>query len=206
MWTLDMKITPGIVSIDMIHAFTKDVLLRATCNPTARDWSVQGFGMLRTYFGPNKRYRLNVWDSALAMPLCSIIHDHPWKFRSLILGGSFENVRYNVENRLRPTHEWQVIRTGPGGGPDGDRGEIALHPLWAEQYGPGDVYEQEPSEIHASYYVDGTVTINDRTYLPDGDHARVFWPVGSEWVDAMPRAATKREIQRTCDHALAMMS
>jgi hypothetical protein len=178
----------------MNYLFARIAVKMMLEHPFDYEWSTQGFGMLRTYFDADKRFRLNIWDSHLAVPLCSIIHDHPWSFDSLILAGNFVNRRYCTVPWGEPTHEWQVIQTGPGGGPDGDRGMIRLCKTSNELYYPGDTYHQEPTEIHASYYTDGTITLNDRTRLPDGEHARVFWPVGSKWVDAMPRRATIDEI------------
>jgi hypothetical protein len=188
------------MNYDFARVIVKDVL----GNPFRWEWSVQGFGMLRTYFGEDKRFRLNVWDSHLAVPLCSLIHDHPWSFDSLIVSGLFQNLRYSCmpSNMHEATHEWRVIRTGPGGGPDGDGGFCTLQSMAVELYAPGQVYHQEPTEVHASHYEDGCVTLNDRKRLPDGEHARVFWPIGSAWVDAMPRPATIEEIDTTCLNAL----
>jgi hypothetical protein len=179
------------------------VIHHAITHPENHEWSVQGFGMLRTYFGKDKRWRLNIWHQRLAVPLCSIIHDHPWSFESLIMAGQFRNVRYHFQPsaKMMATHEWQVIKTGPGGGPDGEHEFCILHELSHEIYTPGDSYTQSPTEIHASHYQDGCVTFNDRTRVGDGEHARVFWPAGGEWVDAMPREATKREIGIACEAA-----
>lgn len=164
-------------------------------NPYSHQWSVQGFGMLRTYLDPDKRWRLSIWHSALAVPNVSIIHDHPWDFLSLVLAGEFYNTRY-TEDVLNSaaTHMVQRIRTGEGGGPDGPATSVALVAGPKEVYGPGALYCQWAEEVHASGYVDGTVTLNDRTRRPDPDHALVFWPFGQEWVDAEPRPATTKEI------------
>ena len=64
-----------------------------------RSWTVQGFGFLRTYFGPPnapKMYRLNLWDHHFTVPNVSTIHDHPWDFTSVIVAGEFANQRYNI--------------------------------------------------------------------------------------------------------------
>lgn len=191
------------VPFEALNATVRKLIEERRTTPGA--WSVQGFGMLRTYLDPEKVWRLNIWHSALAVPLCSIIHDHPWDFKSWIMAGVFENVRYHDVIRLHPTHEWQVIQTGEGGGPDGQGGKCALRELPCEFYTSGDEYEQGAREIHASFYRDGTVTLNKRTRLPDGEHARVFWPIGSQWIDAMPRPATPFEIGIATDAALEQM-
>lgn len=41
-------------------------------------------------------------------------------------------------------------------------------------------------------FEDGTVTLNER--IGDTEHARVFWPYGTDWVDAIPRPATREEV------------
>jgi len=50
----------------------------------------------------------------------------------------------------------------------------------------------------------GTVTLNERTRVGTGEHARVFWPAGEDWVNAKPRQATPREIDRTTELALSV--
>lgn len=188
--------------------------------PVGREWSVQGFGMLRTYFGRDKKYRLNIWDSALAVPDVSILHDHPWDFRSWIIAGLTCNVRFKDWTKVTPRaitpcdtvplangssglYDWMVIKTGEGGGPDGKNGTMPLLQLPQEFYEEGMTYHQVADEIHASYYRDGTVTLNDRVRRLDGEHARVFWPHGQNWVDAEPRPAQLKEIRRTVEKALA---
>ena len=78
------------IPFDVLRATVRDVLE----HPYPREWTVQGFGMLRTYLDPDKRFRLNVWHSKLAIPNVSIVHDHPWHFTSWVMGGNFTNVRY----------------------------------------------------------------------------------------------------------------
>lgn len=175
-------------------------------NPSGYSWSTQGFGMLRTYLDRDKRFRLNIWDETLAVPEVSIVHDHPWDFTSWIIGGEFRNVRFFEDPRNGRPYSWQVIQTGPGGGPDGDRGTVDLSPGPEEVYFSGDTYRQEAEEIHASFYKSGTVTINDRTRRLDGEHAHVFWPAPGAWVDAEPRDATPEEIRRVCDNAVKVLS
>lgn len=77
-----------------------------------------------------------------------------------------------------------------------------LKPRKPELYGPGGTYAQEASEVHETCYLDGAVTLNERTPLADGDHARVFWPAGEKWVDAIPRAATPDEVEEAVTHSL----
>lgn len=163
-----------------------------------RQWTVQGFGFLRTYFGPAdapKRYRLNLWDHRFTVPGVSTIHDHPWDFRSVIVAGRFYNQRYRMTDEPGVfTHSFTEIKTGEGGGPmkKVPYEACVLERLAMEPYGPGDVYNQRADEIHETMFHDGAVTLNER--IGDTEHARVFWPYGADWVDAMPRPATREEV------------
>lgn len=164
-------------------------------------WTVQGFGFLRTYFGPHdepKRFRLNLWDSTFTVPGVSTIHDHPWHFTSTIVAGAFCNVRYEMglaPHEAEITHHFTTIKTGEGGGMEkGLISRCRLIPQRPELYKAGDVYSQDADEIHETIFADGTVTLNERRRVGDGEHARVFWPAGTDWVDAEPRPATRNEV------------
>lgn len=190
----------------MISSPLKASIIAILSHPQAFDWSTQGFGMMRTYLDSDKQFRLNIWDQRLAVPDVSIIHDHPWDFTSWIIGGEFRNVRFHEDPRNGKPFDWQVIQTGPGGGPDGNKGTIDLTAGPTEYYYGGDQYRQEAEEIHASFYESGTVTINDRRRRLDGEHARVFWPAGQQWVDAEPRQATTAEVVDVCATALKVLA
>lgn len=165
----------------------------------ARAWTAQGFGFLRTYFGPvyaPKKYRLNLWDSRFTVKNVSTIHTHPWDFKSVIVAGVFANQRYTVgdpnDNKLRPTHHGTIIKTGEGGGLVKEpKLNIVLMRQAIELYGPGDVYGQTADEVHETIFKDGTVTLNER--VGDTERAEVYWDFGTDWVDAVPRPATPAE-------------
>jgi hypothetical protein len=175
-----------------------------------REWSVQGFGFLRTYFGPAdapKAFRLNLWDRRFKVPNVSTIHDHPWDFKSIIVAGQFANLRYEMEHlpiQIKPvicTHAFTTIRTGEGGGQEKDAiNSCVLVPKPIEYYIPGDTYHQRADEIHETLFLDGAVTLNER--IGDTEHARVFWPYGTDWVDAMPRPATRAEVSDAVSYSL----
>jgi hypothetical protein len=187
-----------------------------------REWTVQGFGFLRTYFGPAdapKKFRLNLWDSHFTVPNVSTIHDHPWDFKSVIVAGHFINQRYTMTMKLPleeeagdklisaalrargPTHTYGLITTGVGSDCTPVNVEhCRLVPREKEVYIPGDWYRQRADEIHETLFVDGAVTLNER--VGDTEHARVFWPYGTEWVDAMPRPATPYEVASAVDYSL----
>lgn len=186
--------------------FLKPLVARIMQLPN-QAWTIQGFGFLRTYFGPAfapKRFRLNLWDSRFSVPNVSTIHDHPWDFSSIIVAGNFCNLRYDSDMGYRdcfPTHNFTTLRTGEGGGLIREEERLTvLTPRRPELYSPGDTYSQAANEIHETIFADGTVTLNER--IGDTEHARVFWPAGREWVDAMPRAATPDEVSDAVGRSL----
>lgn len=157
--------------------------------PHTLSWTMQGLGMLRTVVGPSERFRVNIWHHDLLVPGVSRIHDHPWDFESLVLAGEMRN--YKMEPCVKGAgscYDFKCIRCGPGGGPTGNGGVgFWLAEMPVRTYGPGESYRQEAKEVHFTDFVDGTVTINDRREVSHGHSARVFYPHGSEWVDAKPR-------------------
>jgi hypothetical protein len=179
-----------------------------------RDWTIQGFGMMRCYFGSGDRYRLNVWDPHYTVPNVSLIHDHPWDFRSVCFAGLLANTKFLVEKPhdmalpasaqgCEGVYHFGTIKTGPNGGPADDSmpQECYLYPQRTTFYGPGDSYCQKRDEVHATHYRPGTVTLNDRTNR-NGENARVFWVADTDWVDAKPRRATQNEVRSTLALAL----
>lgn len=160
-----------------------------------REWTVQGFGMIRTYLDEKKRWRLNVWDDRLRVSDVTVIHDHPWSFTSWIFCGALRNQRYEFERTDRcPTHKWMRIETGEAGGPKSPVATCVLKPKGLEVYWPGDTYRQLNNEVHETIVQRGTVTLNDRSEPSEDHSARVFWRTYDKWVDAKPRPATTHEV------------
>lgn len=187
---------PFDLTRSMVRGMLRDSLDRAHRGISGnREWSVQGFGMLRTYLDKEARFRLNIWDKSLAVPNVSIVHDHPWSFTSWIVSGFMVNQRYR-ESLYGPLFKWANIVPGPDGGMDRDSGGLVrLDCCMQEHYAPGDSYVQRADEVHASFPEDGCITINDRVRI-GADKARVFWPAHTEWVDAKPRPPTIKEFRR----------
>jgi hypothetical protein len=96
----------------------------------------------------------------------------------------------------------QTIKCGEGGGICGVPEPVSLVPHEVESYGEGATYTQRATEFHASFPLDGTVTIIEREFLDDTEHAHVFWPRDTEWVSAEPRKAYPREVTDICENAL----
>lgn len=185
-------------------------LVANTLQDDRREWTIQGFGFIRTYFGPAdapKKFRLNVWHSRFTVPHVSTIHDHPWDLTSLIVAGETFNQRYRMMNlpvQVEPldyTHAFTTIKTGVGGGLEKSPfNACVLEKYPTEHYRPGDSYQQHAEEIHETKFLDGSVTLNER--IGDTERARVFWRYGTDWVDAFPRAATRDEVADTVLYSL----
>lgn len=208
----------GIVQqFNTVRTLVRGILEQALEQPdevTNTRWSLQGFGMLRVHLPGD--YRLNVWDSRYRVKDVSLIHDHPWNFESLVVSGRLINRRFVTAHAASGSRgelvEWAKLKPGPGGGLLGriasgrERSEGGVVKLCArepEVYVAGDTYQQARDEVHRSDPEDGCVTFNRRTERLVVDEARVFWPVGTSWVSAEPRLATREEVKRIVSLALA---
>jgi len=201
---------------DQMTRYLRPLVLNVLQNWLNHSWSLQGFGMLRTYL--TKEVRLHVWDSRFAVKDVSTIHDHPWNFESGVVSGRLVNTRYRVEPcthtdaqvealRIRAPFIKERIICGTGGGTD--KATATMHatrvwliPLEPETYEVGDTYRQQAAEVHHTWCGDGTVTIVRREFLADTEHANVFYKADSSWVSAEPRQATPDEVSAIIDHAL----
>lgn len=173
---------------EIIHALVQDILER----PERRDWTIQGFGMLRTYLPFDMR--LNIWNSRFRIQDVSEIHTHPWHFESYVERGRLMNMRYERLTEGAATHDHALLKPGPNGGVLQQYGGATLSALNPEFYGAGERYSQKASEIHMTRPSDGCVTINVRERV-GVDEALVFWPRGETWVSAEPRNATAAEVE-----------
>ena len=198
---------------DDAFVMLRDLLVAEVLAPHggARSWTLQGFGMLRTYLGPS--LRLHVWDPRYRVPDVTEIHDHPWHFTSLVVSGRMRNVRYQalpgLVGETEPTHV--VGRIMCGARPTQDdvvTGSARLVVLDEETYGPGRSYSMRADELHASYPDAGTITLCRRVSAEgrSPDHASVCWPVGGSRVSAEPRAASPEEVQDILSLALGALS
>lgn len=181
-----------------------DEIRAILASPHGRRWTIQGFGMLRTYLTDDERVRLHVWSRADEVPGVSVIHDHPWDFTSRVVSGVVRNVRY-MDGGHEP-HWTRSIVCGPGGCALGTSERVMLGAFPDDVHGPGDTYSQAAPVLHASYPSDGAVTVITRCFGAERDVARVCWPDAAGpngWVSAEPRDATPEEIERITRHALA---
>lgn len=191
-----------MMNTELAHQCARPLVRALLQYPGGREWSIQGLGMLRLYL--SETLRLHVWHSGFAFePKPSELHDHPWHFRSLVVAGRMLQKRY-VPDRGGAQYSFYTILCGEGGGPTTVPYAINLAELDQEEYLPGQEYSQRAHEIHRSYPQDGTVTIVERTFLEDADHARVFWR-GGGWISAEPRPATVIEVSEMCAAALGRL-
>ena len=183
---------------DVLSAVVRSVLERYQ----HYEWTVQGFGMLRTYLDKGGEFRLHIWHNSFKVPGVSTIHDHPWDFESKVVAGRVTNVRYTEVDLPGARYSCQKIKCGAGGGLEGEPFSTLLVKMHEEVYLPGNVYNQLAKEIHESIPEDGTVTIIKRQFGPDTEHARVFWSPSDVWVSAEPRLAASWEVEEFVQEAL----
>lgn len=182
-----------------VDEYTKDVIRGILHNALEFEWTLQGFGMLRLYM-PNGA-RLHIWSKRHAVPDVTLIHTHPWSFRSTVIAGAMYNMRFVRVDSIR-THYEQKILCGNGGGLREEPRRVGLKELRPEFYHDGDSYEQHHDEIHASYPMTGTVTVINREFKDDPDHSFVFWPQGKQFISAEPRVATKEQVTEITQQSL----
>lgn len=165
-------------------------------------WTVQGLGMMRLYLSPE--LRLHIWDSALRVPNVSAIHTHPWDFTSYVIAGRLVNQLYGVACGVF-THTAMELKCEAGGCLIGEPWDVLLEPWVRTALAEGQRYYEVADLIHESIPEDGTVTLVYRLFDPrrNPDTARVYWPIGTEWVSAEPRPATQTEVGQVITRSLA---
>jgi hypothetical protein len=183
-------------------ALTKLAVQQILQTAHAHPWSLQGFGMFRLYL--SKQVRLHVWDARFMVEKVTTLHTHPWAFTSHVLSGLMVDrlLRKGPSMTDDPTHYEQQIVCGPGGGMSSEKVPVRLEPIQIAAYGPGSSYTREASDIHESVYQSGTVTLVERQFLPDTEHAFVYFPLNRTWVTAEPREAKREEIEAMARMAL----
>lgn len=183
---------------------SKQFLVKAILeHPGDFEWSLQGFGMMRTYLAPE--VRLHVWDSRYRVDGVTDMHTHPWHFHSEVIVGHVINTRYvhtMRDDKHAMRYRQKEILCGVGGHETGRENNVLLMRDSPEIIIAGQTYTQLAHEIHSSAPADGTVTIITREFLDDADHAFVYALEGSDWVSAEPRPATAEEVKEICSSAL----
>lgn len=186
---------------------TRDEVLEVLTHPDDHEWQVQGFGMLRTYLDGPGEPRLQVWDQRLATWSNNAIHDHPWAFESTIFAGIIYNQRYAVAtSEFFSNGQVTEIIPGTRGGKLTERPVVAcrIEPKPVEVYAMGDRYSQRHREMHLTRYLQGTVTLIERSEREAEDIAHVAWfgNVDEQPPFVNPYPPTAEQVARTLDMAL----
>ena len=182
----------------MNHSTIKALVQSILLNPHVHNWTLQGFGMLRTYLPGPENLRLHVWDNRYKVPSVSEIHTHPWDFESYIVAGVVKNCRYRESQKYGSDFLRQSIKCGEGCHFLGEPTPLKLEWGCLELFSEGDTYTQTADEIHSSSPAEGSITIVQRKVPAGGnpDMAHVYWKANEQWISAEPRPATFEEI---CD-------
>lgn len=191
-----MKVVPLDNDISMTAALVRAILEKWA----SYEWTVQGFGMVRTKIA--NVGRIHVWDSRLRTPLVSDMHAHPWSLRSTVISGELINQRFCRDGEGMP-YMHSRIATGEGGGLLGEPELVSMSGLTPEAYRSDDCYEQSADEIHRTIPQDGTVTLLERALGPPLQETSVYWPAGTDWVSAEPHKIEAWPLERTIKYALA---
>jgi hypothetical protein len=169
---------------------------------TQHEWSLQGFGMLRLYL--SREVRLHIWDNRYQIDDVSIIHNHPWHFRSEVIAGQMLNTNYYVHSG--DTHFMQKIKPGEDCTALSKPEPVLLEPTSHVCYDEGQMYVQDAPTLHESIFEDGTITLVSRWGRESHqDEALSAWPsnLGEDgWVSAAPRLATDEEVLDITGRAL----
>jgi len=164
------------------HALIRASVRKILDTGHAYTWQRQGLGMLRLYLTPETR--LHIWDTRLRVPDVSVVHDHPWDFRSYVVAGRIYNTRYEETSTGRACSRTR-IRCGPAGCAIAEPEQARLSMLRHEVVVAGRWYEQRADEIHESAPDNGTVTLVERHFRSDTEHANVYHDTPT-WVSAEP--------------------
>lgn len=170
------------------------------------EWTLQGFGMLRMYL--SKEVRLHIWLNGFAVPNVSRIHDHPWDFESEIVCGQIRKLVYGRSQAGEPTFTEARILCGTGGhliAGSEKPARLVIDRGLSGTYNPGNRYREVAEALHETIPKNGTVTIVTRKFKQDTEHATVCYPIGTPWVSAEPRPATKYEIDGFAATALQVL-
>lgn len=155
-------------------------------HPGYYEWKAHGIGFVKAYLDREKTVRLNIWHSGFIVPEITAMHTHPWGLRSQIVAGKLTNYRWDrTTSDLGQGFMEGRINCERFCGIEGQPRRVYLARGDAEVYTPGMTYRQEPHEIHHTEFEDGTITVMTRVPAPETEGtASVFWPQGSDYVDA----------------------
>lgn len=182
-------------------------------DPLSFHWRGHGIGFIKAYTNPDKTERINIYDKRFIVPNITLHHDHPWHLTSRILAGELTNTRYQRLSTAHIEHDSTyetfhegVINCANFRGIEAAPRMATLVAQKPEIYRPNDTYMQFADEIHATEAIDGTVTLLRRmTPLNGNGTARVFWPLGTEYVDATIHELSTDDVHAAINKALELL-
>lgn len=192
--------------------------------PLAYRWTVRGSGrVLRLDL--TEQVCLHIWRPSMAVQGVSVIHDHTWDLRSVVVCGSLVNRVYEEVGGFAGSFSMvapalavppvsndvnigmfvqQGIVCGEGGGLTGDSHTVYLAVREETLVSPGESYEDKHTDIHETLPMEGTITLVERTVITDRN-PRVFWRSGEARRDIPPRQASSQEILGFISIALPLL-
>jgi len=168
--------------------------------PAGKTWSLQGMGMFRLYL--SREVRLHVWDTRFIVERVSTIHTHPWDFYSHVLSGVLVDRLFRKDDAYGDDYQEQEIVCGPGGGASSEARPVKLLHERDLVVRSGVGYDRSYSDIHETVPKCGTVTVVERKFREDTEHALVYFRKDRTWVSAEPRAAQDNEVRAMARMAL----
>lgn len=151
--------------------------------------------------------RLHIWNIDNQVKDVSIIHTHPWNFKSYVIAGSMKNINYKEfsdSSEGIDTFRHKII-TGKNAHPITDPVRINLKIDSYNTYNEGDSYYQNMDIPHKPKFTNGTVTLIQRDSRLSENVAFSYSDAKfgkDRWISVALRLATKEEIQKTVDYTL----
>lgn len=173
------------------------------------DWSVQGFGLIRTYLPGNKR--LHIWSQRFKIQDATTLHSHPWNFTSHVLAGRMhEIVAEKVTIEQASCLDSNVLKAKENKILCGEDAKVITSTdcflsTKVTYHQAGLSYSHKYSDIHASLPSFDCVTLIEREPLDDPDHAYSYTLNDDPWVSAEPRGIDHNEIEGSLNRAHASL-
>lgn len=165
-------------------------------DPLTLKWRTHGVGFIKAYLSEN--LRLHIFHKMFLTPGITMHHTHPWNFQSEVLIGELTNLRLEKIDG-KPNFNEGTIDCSNFCGIEGEPQPVHLFPAVWETFVPGQIYRQRAYEIHANEAQDGTVTLMERS--AERGTAKVYWPIGTEYIDADIGTPTDAQILQAVETA-----
>jgi hypothetical protein len=163
----------------------QELLTKLKNDPLSFKWRRHGIGFIKAYLNEERTKRVHVFHKRFLTPGITIHHTHPWHLFSEVLKGNLVNTRFRKQGISSCRFMEGVISCCDFKGVEGEPVEVGLLSDAPEIYtDTNGYYFQWSDEIHMTEATDGTVTVVTLVPAKEEGKARVYWPVGSEYVNA----------------------